>query len=101
MNIVKRIESRERCAEAGWFAFDYVLESQMDKTFIISLRTLGTFVFLEMLTNPFFKIESDHFIIKGILGDNFFRMAVHRDYMEELEKMETYIQKLGETSKNE
>lgn len=98
MKVLKRIESRERCAEAGWFAFDYLLDRKIDKTFILSLRPLGAFVFLEMLSKPFFKIESEHFMIKGLLGDDFFRMAVHRDYMEALTKMEEYVQELGDLS---
>ncbi len=96
MKIVRRIESRERCAEAGWFAFDYMLDRKIDKEFVISLRPLGAFVFLEMLSRPFFKIESEHFMIKGLLGDDFFRMAVHKDYMEKLTKMEEYVQELGD-----
>lgn len=77
-------ESRERCVEAGWSAYDFLLEEPMEKAFIVSLRDIGgSFVFLEMLKKPFFKLESDHYILKGVLGDDFFRMAVHADYVEE------------------
>lgn len=93
MKIVKITESRERCVEAGWFAYDILLDAPMDKKFIISLRGIGgSFVFLEMLKNPFFKLEADHYILKGVIGNDFFRMAVHADYTdEELEKVKQYI----------
>ena len=91
MKLIERIESRERCAEAGWFAYDFILDQKMDREFIIKLRPFGSFVFLEMLAKPFFKVENDHIMIKGILGDDFFRMAVHKDYTEELMKMEEFI----------
>lgn len=88
MKIIKRIESRERCAEAGWFAFDYLLDGEIDKEFVLSLRKLGSFLFLDKLSKPFFKVESDHYIIKGFLNDDFFRIAVHKDHHDEIEKIE-------------
>lgn len=93
MKITKITESRERCAEAGWFAYDFLLKEPMDKEFIRSLRGIGgSFVFLEMLKNPFFKLEADHYILKGVIGNDFFRMAVHGDYAkEELERVKRYI----------
>ncbi len=96
MQIIDIMESRERCVEAGWFAYDIILPHPMDKEFIRSLRAIGgSFLFLEMLKSPFFKLESDHYILKGVLGNDFFRMAIHRDYPEELERVKHYIEKLG------
>ena len=81
MKITKITESRERCAEAGWFAYDFLLNAPMDKEFIRGLRGIGgSFVFLEMLKSPFFKLEADHYILKGVIGNDFFRMAVHGDH---------------------
>lgn len=91
MKLLEKIESKERCAEAGWFAYDFIMDEETDKDFILKLRALGSFVFMEMLKKPFYKIESDHYMIKGIMGDPFFRMAVHKDYTEELTKMEEFI----------
>ena len=92
MKIVERIESRERCAESGWFAYDYLLEEQIDRDFIRSLKPLGAWVFLDMLAKPFFKIESEHFMIKGLLGETYFRMAVHHEHEEELHRLEKFIE---------
>lgn len=92
MKLLKRMESRERCTESGWYAYDYLLDGKMDKEFIKGLRGFGgSFVFLEMLKKPFFKIESEHYIIKGLLDDDFFRMAVHKDELLELNRLEEWI----------
>ena len=92
IRFTERVESRERCAESGWYAFDYMFEAPLDREFIKGLRGFGgSFVFLEMLRKPFFKLESDHYIIKGVLGDDFFRMAVHGEYKEELTRLEEYL----------
>ena len=91
MNFVKRVESRERCAEAGWYAFDYLMDEPITPDFIRSLRPLGNFVYLTMLARPFFKIEGDYFFIKGVEGDPFFRVAVHGDHLYYLDKLEIFL----------
>lgn len=91
MKIVDKIPSRERCAEAGWYAWDFLLDQPMDDAFILSLRPLGSFVYLTMLSKPFFKIESDYRLIKGLRGDSFFRVAVHGDDREKLIEVEALI----------
>lgn len=91
MKLIERVTSREQCAEAGWFAFDYLLDEAIDKNFVLSLRPLGSFLFIEQLSKPFFKVESDHYIIKGLLNDDFFRIAVHKDHYNELEKIEQLL----------
>ena len=91
MKIIEKTESRERCAEGGWYAWDFILDAPMDDAFILSLRPLGSFVYLTMLSKPFFKIESDYRFIKGLRGDNFFRVAVHDAYREKLAEVEALI----------
>lgn len=91
MKILEITASRERCAEAGWYAYDFILGQPMDDGFIEALRPLGSFLYMKMLRKPFFKVESEHFLLKGIRGDAFFRMAVHGDYPEELKKVEKFV----------
>lgn len=91
MKLIDKIESRERCTEAGWDAYDYLMDEPVDRGFILSLRPLGSFVFLDMLAKPFFKIESDHFLIKGIMGDPFFRVAHHREDASVCEHLEELL----------
>ena len=66
MKILGKQPSREKCAESGWFATDYLLDAPIDRAFILSLRPLGSFVYLDMLKEPFFKIENDYYMIKGV-----------------------------------
>jgi hypothetical protein len=91
LKILGRRKSLETCSEAGWFAYDYLLDDDINKEFIISLRPLGSFVYLGMLKQPFFKIETDHYILKGVQGARCFRIALHGDYMEEANRIEKYI----------
>ena len=60
MRIIDKIPSRERCADAGWYTWDFLLEQPMDDAFIRALRPLGGFVYLTMLARPFFKVESTY-----------------------------------------
>lgn len=91
MKILGKQPSREKCAESGWFATDYLLDQPIDREFILSLKPLGSFVYLDMLKEPFFKIESDYYMIKGVQGKDYFRIAVHGKHEEELEKLERFL----------
>ncbi len=84
--------SPEPCTEAGWIAFQYQLDRPVSREFIFSLRSLGSFVFLDMLARPFFKIESHHYILKGLLGDASIRVAVHRDHLDEQDVIKRLIE---------
>ncbi len=44
-----------------------------------------------MLKEPFFKIESDYYMIKGVQGKDYFRIAVHGKHEDELEKLEEFL----------
>ena len=46
---------------------------------------------MDMLKEPFFKIESDYYMIKGVQGKDYFRIAVHGKHAEELEKLEIFL----------
>lgn len=91
MKITGKQPSREKCAESGWFATDYLVDMPIDREFILKLKPLGGFVYLDMLKQPFFKIENNYYMIKGIEGNNYFRIAVHGKHEEELAKLEEFI----------
>ena len=91
MKILGKQPSREKCAESGWFATDYLLDAPIDRAFILSLRPLGSFVYLDMLKEPFFKIENDYYMIKGVQGKVYFRIAVHGKHEDELQKLEEFL----------
>ena len=49
------------------------------------------FTYLDMLKQPFFKIDSDYYMIKGIQGNDYFRIAVHGKHEDQLEELERTI----------
>ena len=91
MKVLDKIPSRERCAESGWYAWDLLLDTPMDDSFIRNLRPLGSFVYLSMLSQPFFKVESDYCFIKGLRDNKFLRVAVHDEHQDELALVEAFI----------
>jgi len=88
-------ESKERCAESGWDAYDIILSEPLTKENILKFRPLGAFSYLPMLKKPFFKVESNYYFIKGMEGDPFFRLAVHREYSEKIEEIVTFVNHIG------
>lgn len=94
MKILEKTESRERCTESGWFAYDYLLDREMNRETILKLRPLGGFCYLDMLRQPFFKVENDYYMIKGIQGNSYFRIAVHGKHEAVLEELEHFIESL-------
>lgn len=79
--LIEVIPSRERCAESGWYAYDFIFTEPLSDEKISDLRSLGgSFLFMKQLKKPFFKLESDYMVIKGVSTDSFFRVAVHDDY---------------------
>lgn len=94
MEIIEVKESRERCAESGWFAYDYFLSKPVDRDMIMALKPIGAMTYLPMLKKPFFKIESDYVFIKGMEKDDYIRIAVHDKHRDALKRVEEFIQKL-------
>lgn len=85
MRIKGRRKSLEACTESGWDAFDLLTEGPLEDCDIESLSVMeGSFLYMKQLKKPFFKIESDFYVIKGVKGDPFFRFAVHRDHEEKV-----------------
>lgn len=91
MKITAIVPSPEPCTEAGWHASQYQLDAEVTREFVMALRPLGSLLLLEFLQQPFFKIESHHYILKGLLGDRSIRVAVHRDHDEETQAIRQMI----------
>lgn len=83
MRIISITPSPEPCAEAGWHASQYQLDGMVTRELVMSLRPLGSLLLMDSLRQPFFKIESHHYMLKGLLGDHSIRVAVHQDHEEE------------------
>ena len=48
MKIIGKRPSREKCAESGWFATDYLMDAPIGREFILKLKPLGGFVYLDI-----------------------------------------------------
>lgn len=93
MKVVEVRESMEQCNEAGWCAYDFFLEKRLTEDDIFKFEPIGKLLYLPMMRAPFFKIDGDYFHIKGIRGNNQFRVAVHRDSISFLEKVKAISEK--------
>jgi hypothetical protein len=85
VKIVETRKSLEPCTESGWDAVDVLLEEGLTDEDIRTIgKAGGSFLYLTGLRRPFFKLESHTYVIKGILGDPFFRIAAHRDQIRDV-----------------
>jgi hypothetical protein len=76
MKVLEIEKSFEKCAEAGWFGYDFILDTAVEPDFVHYLSQLGNMIFLSSLKEPFFKIENDRLIVKGICNQKNIRVAV-------------------------
>ena len=91
MRIISITPSPEPCAEAGWHASQYQLDGVVTRELIMSLRPLGSLLLMDSLRQPFFKIESHHYMLKGLIGDNSIRVAIHREHEDETKLIKKLI----------
>ena len=85
MRIIEKRKSLEPCTESGWDAVDLLTDQGLTEEEITSLKAVGgSFLYLKQLKKPFFKLESHDYVIKGVLGDSFFRVAAYREKLEEV-----------------
>lgn len=93
MEIRKREESREQCTEAGWYAYDYLLAQPMQREQIEALAAFGgSLLYLSSLAQPFYKLESRHYMIKGLQDSHTLRLAVYKEEEQEvLSRFEAFL----------
>lgn len=79
MKIEKMQESIELCTEAGWYAYDFYLDEPVGKELILAFRGMGELAYLSMLRQPFYRVERQYLMIKGLEGQPQFRAAMYKD----------------------
>ena len=94
MKITEIRESAETCSEAGWYAYDFYTEGPLTDNDIVRMRHLGSFLYLSMLKNPFFKVEGEYFLIKGVKGDSRFRVAAHREHLDFIDQVKIFVERI-------
>lgn len=80
------------CTESGWSAYDMFLDEEMDRETILRLGKLGDLTYLEMLKQPFYRIEREFYLIKGLQGADRLRVSMLDGHEEILERVKNVIQ---------
>ncbi len=92
MKVTDKRESIELCTESGWQAYDLVLDGEMDRDTILRLGHLGDLTYLEMLRQPFYRIEQNYYMIKGLQGADRLRVAMLGGHEAILERVQEVIE---------
>lgn len=91
MKVIAVKESVELCTESGWSAYDMFLDGKMDRETILKLGGLGDLTYLEMLKQPFYRIEQTYYMIRGLEGADSLRTAMPDGHEEILERVKEII----------
>lgn len=94
MNIVEKQPSIEPCEESGWTAYDITLSAPLEKEHIQQLRSLGQLTFLAQLRQPFFRVQTARYTLRGFAGSCALRVGVDRAHLSELDKIEAALRNL-------
>ena len=78
MRVIEVRESLEPCEEAGWAAYDMILEGEMDRETIVRLGDLGALTYLGMLKQPFYRVEQPYYMLRGLEGARHLRVSMLR-----------------------
>jgi hypothetical protein len=84
VEIIKVEKSNEICAEINWHSYDIFFDEQMDKKFIFSLKKFGTLMYLSLLKKPFFKVNTNEYLIKGTQYNTKLRVGIFNNNIEYL-----------------
>ncbi len=94
MKVLDKQESIELCTESGWNAYDLTVDEHIDKDTIKRLGSLGFLTYLGMLSQPFYRIEREHYMIKGLEGSRSIRVAMLNGEEEILERVTELLDEL-------
>lgn len=91
MKVIAVKESVELCTESGWSAYDMFLDEKMDRETILKLKDLGDLTYLETLKQPFYRVEQNFYMIKGLEGADRLRTAMLSGHEEILERVKEIL----------
>lgn len=95
MKVLQKRESMELCTEAGWYAYDLTTDEPISKPDIEALGSLGIMTYLGMLSKPFYRIEAQYHMIKGLEGENTLRVAMLAGREEIVSRVEAVLEQRG------
>lgn len=91
MKVIAVKESVELCTESGWSAYDMILDEKMDRETILKLKDLGDLTYLGTLKQPFYRVEQNFYMIKGLEGADRLRTAMLGGHEEILERVKEIL----------
>lgn len=94
MTIAEKQPSLEPCEESGWTAYDYRLSAPLERDDVPKLRALGQLTFLSNLREPFFRVQSAQYTIRGFAGRDLLRVGIDRARLDELGRIEEALRSL-------
>ena len=94
MTIAEKQPSLEPCEESGWTAYDYRLSAPLERDDVPKLRALGQLTFLSHLREPFFRVQSAQYTIRGFAGRDLLRVGIDRACLDELGRIEEALRSL-------
>ena len=95
MKIINVEKSFELCAEAGWYGYEAYCDVEITPDFIYKIGRLGQLTFLNTLKNPFFRVETHEYSIKGVQGNKQFRIGICRN---DKELLNTIIGRINDSA---
>ncbi len=81
MKILRIARSGEECQQAGWIGLDIFFDQTVTEEQVLLWESLGDLVYLPQLRQPFYRIASQNFLIKGLVGMEYLRIGLLRGSM--------------------
>lgn len=80
---IEQIErSMEECQQAGWVGYDITFDCPIHQDQILAWQSLGDFVYLPQLRQPFYRIAGTSFLVKGLEGTNHLRLGMEAEFLD-------------------
>lgn len=95
MKVTDRKESIELCTESGWSAYDLFVDGEITEEEIRRLGVLGDLTYLGMLSQPFYRIEQQYYMIKGLEHEKKLRVAMLGGQEAILEQVQELLEQPG------
>lgn len=76
MKITAVERSFEQCTESGWTGWHLRLDGKCDDDLVQALAPLGALTYMKHMARPFFLVQNEHFLVRGLVGDTFIKAGL-------------------------
>lgn len=95
MKVIETKESIELCTESGWSAYDLFVDEEIMEQEIRRLGGLGDLTYLGMLSQPFYRVEQQYYMIKGLEHEKKLRVAMLAGHEAILKRVQELLEQPG------